>query len=787
MGLTQSNFVQTGYDELVNAIIRPPRAIYAIDALGPSAFRFCSKRYRRKDFTLVNQRGLTLQCSHWEPFERSAGRLPCVVYVHGNSSGRFEVIGVLSVLLSIGVTVFAFDCSGSGKSEGKYVSLGYHEREDLRVVVDHLRGSGTVSTLGVWGRSMGAVTGLMYQARDVELLKRMSVDSMVLDSPFSDFPELAEELVKRAESRGVYVPGLVTKMALHMLQGSIKELANFSINDLTPLKFAKDCSVPALFIAAREDDFISAAHSEKIYEAYVGAKSIAIVDGDHNSDRDSDCLSVAAAFLVKYMRLPTMSSPTKDSPSRFYGIAPWNAKALSRVRHASTFSTVGNRQPTSESALKNAFRSDLGRHDGAERRPRDDPLKRSTHLLPSARARAGRSTGSAQGRDGKGSSSEDQAYFHCSRGNALEESGDVEGAILAYKVAIQYMPKYADAYYNLGIALKSVGQLDAAIAEYEKAIKCKHDHPDAHNNLGVAWEEKGNIEKSLRCYKDAIRHKPDHAEAHSNLADALQSMGRLEQAVKEYQIAISHNSQDASAINNMGVALEAQGHIDAAIQAYTTAVANKPTHWDAQCNLADALHSRGQLETAISLYRLIVKNNPGEASVYSSLGNALQAKGDLDEAIKMYKSALDRKKDDATTHNNLGIAQQAKGRIKEAVKCYSAAILIAPEYAIAHYNLGVVYQSMNNVQKAIKAYQAAISIQQSYPDAHINLGVAFESSGNEPKAVQCYQAALKYRPSCRKASENLARLLKGPRRATADAHADAGAGAKPAGGFFGFL
>jgi alpha-beta hydrolase superfamily lysophospholipase len=152
---------------------------------------------------------------------------------------------VLSVLLSIGVTVFAFDCSGSGKSEGKYVSLGYHEREDLRVVVDHLRGSGTVSTLGVWGRSMGAVTGLMYQARDVELLKRMSVDSMVLDSPFSDFPELAEELVKRAESRGVYVPGLVTKMALHMLQGSIKELANFSINDLTPLKFAKDCSVPA--------------------------------------------------------------------------------------------------------------------------------------------------------------------------------------------------------------------------------------------------------------------------------------------------------------------------------------------------------------------------------------------------------------------------------------------------------------------------------------------------------------------------------------------------------------
>jgi hypothetical protein len=49
------------------------------------------------------------------------------------------------------------------QSEGKYVSLGYFEKDDLRVVVDHLRGSGTVSTIAVWGRSMGAVTGILYQ------------------------------------------------------------------------------------------------------------------------------------------------------------------------------------------------------------------------------------------------------------------------------------------------------------------------------------------------------------------------------------------------------------------------------------------------------------------------------------------------------------------------------------------------------------------------------------------------------------------------------------------------
>jgi hypothetical protein len=37
---------------------------------------------------------------------------------------------------------------------------------DAQVAVDYLRKSGKVSTLGLWGRSMGAVTALMYSARD---------------------------------------------------------------------------------------------------------------------------------------------------------------------------------------------------------------------------------------------------------------------------------------------------------------------------------------------------------------------------------------------------------------------------------------------------------------------------------------------------------------------------------------------------------------------------------------------------------------------------------------------
>ncbi|RVW55483.1 hypothetical protein CK203_075273 [Vitis vinifera] len=93
------------------------------------------------------------------------------------------------ILLPSNITVFTLDFSGSGLSGGEHVTLGWHEKDDLKAVVDHLRADGNVSLIGLWGRSMGAVTSLMYGAEDP------SIAGMVLDSPFSDLVDLMMELV----------------------------------------------------------------------------------------------------------------------------------------------------------------------------------------------------------------------------------------------------------------------------------------------------------------------------------------------------------------------------------------------------------------------------------------------------------------------------------------------------------------------------------------------------------------------------------------------------------------
>jgi pimeloyl-ACP methyl ester carboxylesterase len=271
-----------------------------MEALGPPAFNFCGKRFTRTDFTLRTKRGYNLECSHWEPVERSTDRIPVIIYMHGNSSARVEVIPQLSYLLSLGLAVFAFDFAGSGKSDGEFVSLGYYEREDLSCIVAHLRATNVVSTIALWGRSMGAATALMFGDRDP------SIACMILDSSFADLSQLAEEMVEKGRDQGIIVPNFVVSVALRMIQGSVKKQAGFNIKQISPIAHADKCFIPALFVAGEHDDFIKKHHSEAVYEKYAGDKNLIIVEGDHNSPRPKFMFDSASIFLQTCLQIPNI-------------------------------------------------------------------------------------------------------------------------------------------------------------------------------------------------------------------------------------------------------------------------------------------------------------------------------------------------------------------------------------------------------------------------------------------------------------------------------------------------
>jgi len=73
---------------------------------------------------------------------------------------------------------------------GDYISLGYHEQDDVATVVEYLTGTCRIPRIGLWGRSMGAATSIIYAATNSN-----SIKAMILDSPFSSLRTLSQEVL----------------------------------------------------------------------------------------------------------------------------------------------------------------------------------------------------------------------------------------------------------------------------------------------------------------------------------------------------------------------------------------------------------------------------------------------------------------------------------------------------------------------------------------------------------------------------------------------------------------
>eukprot|EP00930_Biecheleria_cincta_P098716 TRINITY_DN90367_c0_g1_i1.p1 TRINITY_DN90367_c0_g1~~TRINITY_DN90367_c0_g1_i1.p1 ORF type:complete len:552 (+),score=68.26 TRINITY_DN90367_c0_g1_i1:34-1689(+) len=289
---------------LWNLIIRPPRRRYHLSRLGPEEFNLWSCGVRRIDIDLTSPRGHTLRCSHFLPeaFGTSAtSPVPCVIYLHRNASCRLEALQMVPLFLPLGISLFCLDFAGCGESGGDYISLGWFERDDLAECVNYLRGTGRVSAIGLWGRSMGAVTALLHADRD------HSIGGMVLDSPFCNLRQLAGELAQ-SEYLSVKVPNWLLSGALAMGRLRIKSLCDFDIDLLAPEEHVGNSFIPALFLHGNADDFIAPHHSQTLFEAYTGDKELEIVEGDHNSQRDLKVIRKAVYFFVRALRCPAANT-----------------------------------------------------------------------------------------------------------------------------------------------------------------------------------------------------------------------------------------------------------------------------------------------------------------------------------------------------------------------------------------------------------------------------------------------------------------------------------------------
>ncbi len=163
---------------------------------------------------------------------------------HGINDNRGQWIKPVARLRERwGYGALLFDFSGHGESEGRLVSYGAGEIQDVRAALDYLRSRGDVdmSRIGILGYSLGAITATLAAAQMPELR------CLVIESGFADLKRDISALFQRFTGLPPFPFALLVIWFAERISG-------LKLADIRPASVIGRVSPRPVFIIADLDD-----------------------------------------------------------------------------------------------------------------------------------------------------------------------------------------------------------------------------------------------------------------------------------------------------------------------------------------------------------------------------------------------------------------------------------------------------------------------------------------------------------------------------------------------------
>jgi tetratricopeptide (TPR) repeat protein len=120
-------------------------------------------------------------------------------------------------------------------------------------------------------------------------------------------------------------------------------------------------------------------------------------------------------------------------------------------------------------------------------------------------------------------------------GAAALGAGDLETAEVRLALALEYSPKFTEAWVNLGLVELRAGNIKAARKDLTHARSLNEDLPAPHHALGLLEEEQGRMDQAEKHYRAALRVDPGFAASRVNLARMLFAQGRVDESREQFE------------------------------------------------------------------------------------------------------------------------------------------------------------------------------------------------------------------------------------------------------------
>jgi Flp pilus assembly protein TadD len=221
------------------------------------------------------------------------------------------------------------------------------------------------------------------------------------------------------------------------------------------------------------------------------------------------------------------------------------------------------------------------------------------------------------------------AATYVAHGHLLEEQGQWQAAVAAYRQALQLAPELVTARNRLGVTLNKLGRHHEASTELRAAVQRSPGTAFLHNNLGFSLYLEGHYAEAERALARAVELQPTFRRAHMNHGLVLAKLNRFDEALAAFCLA----GPPADAHYNVAILQTEAGRYIEAVQSLQRALELNPQLEEARVQLREVARLAAAQE-AEAVARAAVAAPPEEVetvAVEPILTDAIESVADCEE------------------------------------------------------------------------------------------------------------------------------------------------------------
>lgn len=177
-----------------------------------------------------------------------------VIAVHGYTDSASFMVNAAKQFLNYGYNVLMPDLRAHGKSGGKYIGMGWLDKEDIILWIDYLIATYGNIKIILYGISMGAATVMMVSGEALPSNVRMVIEDCGYTSAWEELSYELKHLFHLPSFPALNNANLFTIIR-----------AGYSLRRASSIKQIRKSKIPILFIHGEQDKFVPFYMLDKLF------------------------------------------------------------------------------------------------------------------------------------------------------------------------------------------------------------------------------------------------------------------------------------------------------------------------------------------------------------------------------------------------------------------------------------------------------------------------------------------------------------------------------------------